>query len=222
MGPADQLAILLGKKGHVTLVDCRSFAHRSLALPDGTGFLVADSGVRRRLTGSGYNDRRSELDRALESICENHRRIRSLRDLEIAELEPVCRLLPPVLARLVRHVVEECARVERAAEALEAGHLDVVGELIDDSHASSRDLFEVSLPELDHLAATATASPGCYGARLSGGGFGGCVVALVEDEKAHTIAHALKAAFSERFGREPEVFTCRAEDGAGVETGGSS
>ena len=122
------------------------------------------------------------------------------------------------LRRRARHVVEECARNRDGAAAVKRGDLTTLGRLMRRSHLSSRDLYEVSIPELDVLAAAAWASEGCHGARLVGAGFGGCVTALTRASAADSVESALRAAFREAFGREPEIFACDVADGAGIET----
>lgn len=213
-GPMDQYASLHGAAGHLLLLDCRHLTHREVPMPAGLAILVIDSGVRRALADSSYNDRPRECAAALAVLRRRLPHAQTLRDVSREELERWSGDLEPVLLRRARHVIEECDRVRRGAEALAAGDLATCGRLIDASHASSRDLFEVSIPELDCLAAAASAAGGCHGARVSGAGFGGCVTALVDEPAAAAVADAVGAAFAERFERRPASFVCAIADGA--------
>lgn len=215
-GPMDQAACLLGEEGAALLLDCRSLDAQAIPFPPGTAIVVADSGVRRRLAATGFNDRRAEVAAATAFFAERVPGAVSLRDVSPPTLERFAGELPPALLRRARHVVEECSRVLAGAEDLRRGDLAAFGARITASHRSSRDLFEVSLPELDLLAETAAATPGCFGARLAGGGFGGVVTALVEAEAAKTVGAALVDAFAAAFARRPEVFIARIGPGAEV------
>lgn len=217
-GIMDQFASLHGAAGRVIFLDCRQLTFEHLPFPAGNTVLVADSGVRRQLagTGTGYNDRQSECREAVELLRPHLPGIRALRDVAEEDFERLSHHLPAVLQRRVRHVLGECRRVRDGAEALRRGDLDAFGELVRRSHVSSRDLYEVSIPELDVLAAAAWTVDGCHGARMIGGGFGGCVAVLVEDGAAGAVRAAMTAAFERRFGRRPAVHTCRVATGASV------
>ena len=171
-GLMDQLVITHAVAGSASLIDCRTDTVTPVALPDGVAVHAVHSGVARRLAGSEYADRRAACE-AAESL------IGPLRD---ADLDDVARLDDPVLRARARHVVNENARVAAAAEAAAAGDPTEFGRLMDESHASLRDDFDVSIPELDDLVARLRATPGVFGARLTGAGFGGCAVALAEDD----------------------------------------
>ncbi|HEX5041295.1 MAG TPA: galactokinase [Candidatus Polarisedimenticolaceae bacterium] len=174
VGIMDPLAILLGRAGCALLLDCRSLQRRHVPLRLGEHvFVLADSGVRHSIGASGYNTRRAECEEAVRLLGR-----RSLRDVGLEELPGLSRLLPDLLGRRVRHVVTENARTEEAAEALEAGDLGRAGTLMLQSHRSLREDYEVTVPELDRLVA-AFLEAGALGARMTGGGFGGSVVALV-------------------------------------------
>jgi galactokinase len=215
-GVQDQFASLHGRLDHVLVLDCRSHEWEAISLPAGIVALVADSGVRRRLLDGGLNDRREECEVAVRQLRENGLPIAALRDIAPEDLSLVDSTLAPHLARRARHVVEECARVRLGAALLKSESLDELGELMAASHRSSRDLYEVSLPELDILAEAAQSADGCVGARLSGAGFGGCVVALCEADAVMEVGKRVDLAFSEKFGRSPELFHCRLAEAAGV------
>ncbi len=213
-GIMDQYASLHGRTGHLLLLDCRSLESRPVPLPRAVALLVADSGIRRELTDSDYNDRPRECAEAVELLGRRLPAIRTLRDAEPADLDRLEPSLPEPLGRRARHVVEECGRVRHGAEALRAGDLAAFGRLVRASHESSRDLYDVSIPELDTLAEAAWSANGCHGARLSGAGFGGCVTALVEEAAVEGVRAAVSAAFEARFERRPDTFVCRIGDGA--------
>jgi galactokinase len=199
-GIMDQFAVTLGRAGHALLLDCRDLTYRHIPIPGGVAIVVCDSHVRRSLTDSGYNTRRAECERAAAQLG-----LTSLRD---ATLEQVARL------PRARHVVSENERTLRAAAALESGDCVTFGELMDASHASMRDDFEIVPPELDALAAATRAVDGCYGSRLTGGGFGGCTVSVVDGQAVAAVGAAAEA-------RGATVYVCRASDGATREENGS-
>ena len=205
-GPMDQLASLHGRAGHAILIDCRSMEAELLPLPPSLRILVFDSGVRRRLVASAFNDRRAEIRQAVEILRAELPGLELLRDLAPPDFERLRHLLPRTLERRVRHAVEEMARVAAGAAALRQGDPIELGRLMNASQASSRDLYEVSLPELDLLCAAAAGAPGCYGARLMGGGFGGVVAALTEAEACDRVAAEVADAFERAFGQRPPFF----------------
>jgi galactokinase len=167
-GIMDQLASAAGVDGHALLIDCSSLDVIPVPLPEDIEVVVVHSGVQRGLAGSAYADRRAECEEAAA-------RIGPLRSATVAE---VSSLSDPLLRRRARHVVNENERVRAFADALAGGRIDELGPLMAESHASLRDDFEVSLPELDDLVERLAATPGVLGARLTGAGFGGCAVAL--------------------------------------------
>jgi len=213
-GIQDPFASLLGRADHGLFLDCRQLDWRAIPLPAGYAVLMADSGIRRRLSEGGLNERRDECIEALRALRELGLDLCSLRDLSIEDLDAASGEIAAGLLRRARHVVEECERVQSGAKALAAGRMSDFGRLMQASHCSSRDLYEVSTPELDTLAETAWSVAGCVGARLSGAGSGGCVVALCEEASMSRLKEALLSAFAARFGRRPEVFECRLGDGA--------
>jgi galactokinase len=197
-GIMDQFTAALARAGHALLLDCRDLSYRHIPIPNGVVIVVCDSHVERRLASSGYNDRRA--------ACEEAARLLGVAALRDATLEQVA-ALPEELRKRARHVVTENARTLAAADALGAGDLETVGELMLESHVSMRDDYEIVPAELDDLAARVRAVDGCYGSRLTGGGFGGCTVALVA---ADAVGDARAAV--ERAGAT--AYVCRASDGA--------
>jgi galactokinase len=217
-GAMDQLASALGRQGHALLIDCRSLAVTPIEMPKAAvELLVVDTHVKHAHAGNGYNQRRAECEQALALLREKGHALQSLRDLAPDTLEAATSTLPEPLARRVRHVVRENARTLAAADALRHGHLDSFGRLMNGSHASLRDDYEVSAPELDHLVSEAQRQPGVLGARLTGGGFGGSALVLVERAEAESVGDALVRSFRARFGNEPTLRFARASRGARAE-----
>lgn len=215
-GIMDQFASLHGADGHLIMLDCRTLDHELIPLPPDCVILVADSGIRRQLATSDYNNRQDECQQGLAILKNYLPSIKTLRDVDTEEFELYAHRLPPTLRRRARHVIEECARVLNGVEALRQGQVGHLGQMIRESHISSRDLYEISILELDILAAAAWQVPGCYGARLVGGGFGGCVAALAKESAVPEIIQSMENAFESEFGRRPPIFVCKAADGAEV------
>lgn len=215
-GIMDQFASIHGRRGHLLLLDCRTLEHRELRLPQGLAVLVADTGVRRTLAGSSYNDRPEECRRAAELLRRRLPHVRTLRDVCADDLERYGAELPHDLLLRARHAVGECRRVPDGAAALAEGDTVRFGAVMRESHESSRDLYQVSIPELDLLAETAWTLAGCHGARLSGAGFGGCVTLLVDADAIGSVACSLERAFEQRFGKRCVTYAVRIADGASI------
>ncbi|ELZ97763.1 galactokinase [Haloferax sulfurifontis] len=213
-GILDQFSAALCEADSALFLDCRSRETESVPLGDGVGVLVIDTGVSHELTESGYNDRVRECEAALDRLRERaDRDLDSLRDVDRALLDAHADALDPVHYRRVRHVVTENERVRRARDALVAGDLDRVGDAMLAAHDSLRDDYEVSCPELDAAVELAAETPGVYGARMTGGGFGGSAVALVDGDALDQAARAIRAAAPERVGPDADVFACRPSAG---------
>lgn len=212
-GLMDPFACAAGRAGHALLIDCRSQECEPVALPAGVAVLVLDTGVRRRLADSEYNARRAACERAVTALARHDPRVRALRDADVPALARVREELDATTFRRALHVLEELPRPAALAAALRAGDLVAAGRLLDESHASLRDLYEVSCPELDILVALACAREGVWGARLTGAGFGGCAVALADARRAEHLAHEIEARYRERSGRAGACFVAAASDG---------
>jgi galactokinase len=178
--------------------------------------VVADTGVRRRLGTSAYNQRRSECEQALLILQQRIPGIRALRDVTPEMFAEQAAALPDLLRRRAQHVVDECRRTRLMAEALRVADLPRAGELLNASDLSLRTLYEVSGPELEILTEAARRQPGCFGARLTGAGFGGCTVQLVEAVRAVEFTQSLAAAYLQATGRRGEVIATAAAEGAQV------
>jgi galactokinase len=176
--------------------------------------LICDTRVKHELSSSEYNLRRAECREACDVLGKFLPQVGALRDVSVAQLEQLALALPEVLRKRARHVVTENARTLMAAEALGRGDLSTVGALMSESHTSLRNDYQVSCDELDVAVDTATAQAGVYGSRMTGGGFGGCTVTLVDNKALSRVIDAVKAAFAARGWREPELFASKACEGA--------
>ena len=213
-GLMDQFASACGVEGHTLYFDTRSLARRAVPLPAGYAIVIADSGVRRSLSSSAYNERRASCEKAVEILKQHLPHISALRDISPIEFAAYRDFLPAVIRRRAEHVVKEIARVETAASALGRADAQAFGALMFSSHASLRDLYEVSTPELDALVEIARRLPGCLGARLTGAGFGGCTVNLVEEAEVGRFVSELQSKYQAQTGRMAQVYPTQAGRGA--------
>jgi galactokinase len=188
-GLLDQIASLLSKAGSATFIDCRTFEVRHVPIPSNVSFILAQSGVKHSLVAGEYNERRSDCEAAARALG-----VKALRDVTTEMLLAHQHELPERIFKRARHITGENERVLAVSEALKNGDLARFGRIMFESHESSRLYFENSCPELDHLVDVARRTPGVYGARLSGGGFGGATINLVEREKVDEVVKALTAA----------------------------
>jgi galactokinase len=217
-GIMDQLSVAAAHEGCALLLDCRSLDTRDVPLPRDVRIAVFDTGVRRSLTTSAYNERREACERAVAAVQTIDGRVRALRDVDMALLERARGAMDAVAFRRASHVVPENHRPVAMAAALAAGDLSAAGKLMADSHASLRDLYEVSCPELDAIVELASAQASCHGARLTGAGFGGCAIALVDANAVDVIVKSVAAGYKARTGRDTTAFVCRPSAGAHVVT----
>jgi galactokinase len=212
-GIMDQLISAAGEQDHALLIDCRSLQTRAVPLPGDASVVVLDTATRRGLVDSAYNERRAQCEAAARFFG-----VRALRDVDLATFSARSGGLDPVTRRRAQHVVTENARTLAAAVALEGGDLRTVGALMNESHASLRDAFEVSRPELDAMVAVARDQPGCFGARMTGAGFGGCAVALVDVARTGEYAGVVARDYQKAVGLTPAVYLCSAAAGASLES----
>jgi galactokinase len=214
-GLMDQFAVTMGRAGMALHLDCRSLAWHPVPLPPGIELVVCHSGSPRRLEASAYNARRAECARAVAAIAARETGVTALRDVDPAMLERHRDQIDEVAYARALHVVTEDVRVTQAEAALATGDLEAVGRLFAASHASLRDRFEVSSEALDALVDIAVATPGVLAARLTGAGFGGCTINLVERGRAGELQAAVDRDYAARTGLTPRVFVVDAADGAG-------
>jgi galactokinase len=209
-GIMDQLISTRGEAGHALLIDCRSLDCTRVSIPDGVSIIIAHSGVRHAHADGEYNDRRAQCETAAR-----HYGVAALRDLDFGGLEEGKSGLDDIAYRRARHVVTENARTEAAASALKRGNLQRLGELMEQSHISMRDDFEITVPAVDQLAAIMSAPlNGEGGARMTGGGFGGCVIAVAPDARVAAVVKAIADQYRTPEGLAAEVFVCQPSAGA--------
>lgn len=215
-GIMDQLIAGTGVAGHAVLIDCRSLATRAVPLPAGTSVVVLDTATRRELVTSAYNERRAQCEAASRAFG-----VPALRDVTVERLQREGSSLDPLTRRRARHVVTENARTVQAADAMAAGDAATLGRLMDESHVSLRDDFGVSSAALDAMV-DAAHEVGCFGARMTGAGFGGCAVALVESGQTAGFVDRVSAAYASRTSHTPSVYVCHATDGADIVSSGAT
>jgi galactokinase len=209
-GIMDQFASANGMENGALLLDCATLVFQGLELPHGASFLVVDSMVRHTHVDGEYRSRREDCETAARLLGLDHL---SAVD-ENAQAQALSRL-PERIGKRARHVASENTRVVRAVDAIRRFDLAALGELMNQSHASLRDDMEVSVPEVDTLAAIAQQTPGVYGARMMGGGFGGSVIALAATRKAENTLTAIRTAYETATGKLPNGFVCKVVAGAG-------
>jgi len=207
-GIMDQMIVAVGKRGSAVRIDCRSLEYHPVALPEGASIVIVDSGTRRSLVDSAYNERREQCEQAARSFG-----LRSLRDLDLDRLKAGDQALAPEIFKRARHVVTENERVEMAVAAMQDNDAVRLGAILKDGHTSLRDDFAVSRVEIDSLVEIANARPECYGARMTGGGFGGCVVCLVSSASLDEYVDGVQIRYREKTKIEAKVYITSAQDG---------
>ncbi|MBI5964539.1 MAG: galactokinase [Chloroflexi bacterium] len=213
-GIMDQFASACGVENKLLLLDCRSLEWKTIPLPKNISIIIADTTVRRKLTSGEYNKRRSACEEAVRLLQQELPSINSLRDVRVEDFNRLAKKLPRGIEKRARHVVEEIGRSNQAEALLEAGDVHNFGRLMNECHASLRDLYEVSCPELNTMVNIAQSLEGCYGARLTGAGFGGCTVNLVAKEQAGDFSRALAKGYETETGLCPNIYITRASNGA--------
>ncbi|NQS92218.1 MAG: galactokinase [Chloroflexi bacterium] len=207
-GNMDQMISASGKENYALLIDCRSLATKQVPLPKNTQFVILDTATRRGLVDSAYNERREQCETV---AC--HFGVPALRDISLDQLGERVGVLDMQLYFRARHVVSGNQRVLEAVKALEAGDAKALGLLMNQSHTSMRDDFEISREEMDQMVTIAQKQPGCYGARMTGGGFGGCAVALVEKDQVDDFQEAIVREYQQTTGLDSKVYVTYAADG---------
>ncbi|MCO5203695.1 MAG: galactokinase [Anaerolineae bacterium] len=210
-GIMDQMISANGREGYALLIDCRDLSMRATPLPSDTLIVIMDTKTRHSHTESGYNERRMSCERAAAFFGVSH-----LRDVTVAQVQHAKLELDDVTLRRARHVVTENQRVLDAIAAMRMDDPVTLGRLMNASHASLRDDFEVTNDALDVMAMLAQATPGCYGARMTGGGFGGCAVALVRRDSAETISTTVAQQYEAATGLQPDMFVTTATAGTAI------
>jgi galactokinase len=213
-GIMDQFISCNGKADSAMLLDCRSLEFKLAPIPHDIALVIANTMKKHSIVGGDYPTRRAEVELATEVLRLHRPEIRKLRDATMEDLENWSREMPEQVMRRARHVIGDSHRAELAAEALSKGNLAELGRLMAEAHRSYRDDFEASCPEADLLVELANELPGLVGARLTGGGWGGCTINLVHQEHAAEFADRIGALYQQRTGITPQVHLCHASDGA--------
>ena len=213
-GIMDQLISAAGEAEHALLIDCRSLETRAVPMPDSAAVVILDTATRRGLVDSAYNERRRQCEEAARFFG-----VRVLRDVDAAAFAARADGLEETIRRRARHVISENARTVAAARSLEQGDVARVGTLMNESHESLRDDFEVSRDELDTVVNLARRRDECFGARMTGAGFGGCAVALVARDSVQDFARSVAFDYEAATGLRPAVYVCSATSGAGLWAG---
>jgi len=216
-GIMDQFICVLGKKNHALLLDCRSQTYEHLPMQfDDAVLMVMNTQVKHNIGGSEYPVRQQQCRDGLAVLKEAYPKIGSLRDATSEQLAACQAKMDPTAAKRCRHVISEIERTQQAAEALRQGNPTTFGKYMIDSHISLRDDYAVSCEELDALVDIATKIPGVYGARMTGGGFGGCAIALIQASAEEPLRTAMKDQYDNRFEKPAIVYTTTASKGAAV------
>jgi len=210
-GIMDQLISAAGVEDKALLIDCRSLETQAVPLPRGTVVVVLDTATRRGLVDSAYNERRAQCEAAAKLFG-----VKALRDVTSEQLAARAAELEPMTLRRARHVVSEDERTLAAAEAMRADDATRLGRLMNESHESLRHDFEVCNDGLNVMVDEARRAPGCFGARMTGAGFGGCAVALVAADRSEAFVRQVEAGYREATGLAPKVYVCRATNGAEI------
>jgi galactokinase len=213
-GIMDQFISALGKQHHALFLDCRELKFRHVPLRGEVRIVVCNSGVKRALAQSEYQVRLKQCQEAVERLRRAGLEVESLRDVKVGDLVSAGKVLDRVLLKRASHVVTENRRVREAVKALEQGDLEFFGKLMNASHNSLRDDYEVSSKELDTLVDLARKQPGVLGARMTGAGFGGCTVNLVRATAAEAFAEAVRKGYQQALDLQAEIYVCQASNGA--------
>ncbi len=212
-GIMDQFVSVHGRKDHALLLDCRSLESRHVRIPEDVRLVISNTMVRHSHAGGEYNKRRRECEMAAHYFSGVVPGVKALRDVSMEIFEQHGSALPEVVRKRVRHVITEDARVINAADALANADMTRFGQLMRESHASLRDDFEVSCRELDTMVELANNIEGVYGARMTGGGFGGCTINLVKSENVGKFETHVTEGYEKATGQKPEIYICTAGDG---------
>lgn len=210
-GIMDQLISALGKKDHALLIDCRTLGTKPVSMPKGVAVVIINSNFKRTLVGSEYNTRREQCETGARFFQQP-----ALRDVKLAQFNAVAHELDPIVAKRVRHVLTENARTVEAASALANGDLQRMGQLMAESHASMRDDFEITVPQIDTLVEIVKGVIGDQGGvRMTGGGFGGCIVALVPEALVDKVQQTVAQQYEAKTGIKETFYVCKPSQGAG-------
>ncbi|HKN17546.1 MAG TPA: galactokinase [Candidatus Sulfotelmatobacter sp.] len=215
-GIMDQFIATFGRSGHALMLDCRSLEHTLLPIPADVRLVMCNSMVKHELAAGEYNRRRADCESGVRTLGQHLPNVLALRDVTLADLDRYRNELPELVYRRCRHVIRENERVRAASDALQGGDLVRFGQLMYESHASLREDYEVSCRELDLLVELASTCEGVYGARMTGGGFGGCTINLVRSDAVDRFEDRITDSYAKATGKKPDLFVCSAAQGAGA------
>jgi galactokinase len=215
-GIMDQFISCHGRAGHALLLDCRSLAFQFVALPPRMQLVISNTMVKHEIAASGYNARRAECEEGVRRLGEVLPEVRALRDVTLAQLEEHRGRMTDTIYRRCRHVITENARVLQTASAFQSGEVGELRQLMSDSHRSLRDDFEVSCSELDTMVEIASRQAGVYGARMTGGGFGGSTINLVDASETVEFRRRVAAEYESATGMRPDIYVCETSSGVGA------
>ena len=210
----DQFIAVFGQSGHALMIDCRTLQSEALNIPGDARLVICNSMVKHNHAAGEYNRRRADCEAGVSILRQRVANVKALRDVTLADLEAHRPELPEVVYRRCRHVISENQRVLDAADALRSGDLDRFGQLMRESHRSMRDDYEISCPELDLLVEIASGCDGVYGARMTGGGFGGCTISLVRSQAVKEFQKTISKKYKDATGIEAPIYVCSAAQGA--------
>lgn len=210
-GIMDQMISAAGKNGHALLIDCRSLAHHLVPLPHKTVVVILDTATRRGLVGSAYNERRAQCEAAAKFFG-----VKALRDVTVAQFNAKASQLDETTRKRARHVVTEDERTVQAADAMRKGDAKTLGQLMNASHESLKDDFEVTNDALNVIVECARRADGCIGARMTGAGFGGCAVALVAADASARFVQTVAADYEKAMNLKPSLYVCHPTNGAEI------
>jgi galactokinase len=219
VGIMDQFVALFGEERRALMLDCRSLEYKLLPVQSSVRLVVCNTMVKHANASSGYNERRAQCEAGVEHLARFLPHMEALRDVTLEDLERYGRDLPEVIYRRCRHVITENSRVLAAAKALEQHDLQQFGQLMAESHVSLRDDYEVSSRELDLMVELAAGVAGVYGARMTGGGFGGCTINLVDAEHVANFQRTVAEEYEQSTSLQPEIYACEAAKGAEPQKG---
>jgi galactokinase len=214
VGIMDQFVSCCGAQDHAVMIDCRSLQYTLAPIPPDVRIVICNSMVKHSVAGGEYNTRRAEIEEGTQILRRHKPEIKALRDASVEDLERWGSEMPDNVRRRCRHVISEDNRVLAAVEAFRAGDLARFGQLMREAHISLRDDFEASCKEIDILVDLANQQRGCFGARLTGGGFGGCTVNLVAAENAEAFTDAMRNGYQHATSIDADIYTTRASAGA--------
>jgi galactokinase len=214
-GIMDQFIACFGRAGNALLLDCRSLKYELLAMPQEYRIAICNTGVKHEIASGEYNKRRAECEEAVAYLKPRLPRIDALRDVTLSELQEFGQGMPAVVFRRARHVITENERVLKASEELRAGEMERFGQLMFASHQSLREDYEVSCDELNVMVSLAEKIEGVMGARMTGGGFGGCTVNLVRQDSVADFKNEIETGYRSATSITPQIYICDAADGAG-------